>query len=164
LVVKRLESWCSLVVTAALAVVLAGCGSSSDVNGVTPPDDTAPPDAPVAVQLGADANGRAALVWTASTSASVSGYEVYEYSPDPSRDNAYVLCSDSDPGDTSFSLPSMGEDTSAIFRVRAVTAGGTRSAFSPTVTVQSHQVSGDLGGGGAGGPGDRPGEEIVDPQ
>lgn len=159
---KRFDSLCSLVVAAGVATFLMGCGSSS-VTGVPTPNDSAPPDAPTAVQLGADDNGRAALVWAASTSPSVSGYEVYEYSPDPSRDNAYVLRSDANPSDQHFTLTTMAPSSSAIFRVRAVSASGVHSAFTPTISVSSSQVSGDVGGGGGGGPSDRgPGGEVID--
>ena len=94
------------------------------------------------------------LTWAPSAAADVAKYQVYQYQPDPSRDNAYVMI-----GETTTSSLNLGRtavETDTYFRVRAVDQSGNRSAFSVETSVHLPALgSGGSGGGGGGGlPGD----------
>ncbi len=91
-----------------------------------------------------------ALVWQASASANVTGYEIYMYSPDPTRDNSYVLIGETRGATTQYLLPFADAGTVQYFRVKAVTSTGARSAASSTVNA-SRTAFGT--GGGQRGPG-----------
>jgi hypothetical protein len=130
-------------VTIATMAMLAGCGGTSTLTGPLTADTAAPP-APANVTLSHDAQGRPAIMWDLSASSSVTGYEVYMYSPSPERASAYVLLDDPNPADNEFVLPDGADAT--VYRVMAVTQSGTRSAMSAPVTV----VANPSGGGGIG--------------
>jgi hypothetical protein len=118
-----------------LAAMLTGCGKSSTPTGVTPIDETAPA-APAQVVGTPDLdNGGAVLQWTPSTSPNVSGYEVLQYSPDPGRDNAYLVVGQTDAQTTTYALPGITGRTAIYYRVRSITPSGKRSQWSAVVLV-----------------------------
>jgi hypothetical protein len=126
---------------AALAFV-SGCGATSP----TSPEmalDSSPPPAPANLIV---ASGSTDLSWDPSAAADVAGYQVYEYSPDPSRDNAYVLLGEVDSGTTTHPLPVTVVDRQGFFRVRAVDTSGNRSALSNMVevTLRAELAPGDV--------------------
>jgi hypothetical protein len=130
----------------AVMAMLSGCGDTATPTGVEPTLDTTPPPAPANLTTSSDANGRAALTWDPSPAADVASYAVYLYSPDPARDNAYILVEDPDPTDNLYQLPLVSENTTAIYRVRAVDTSGNRSAYSSAAEVP---LGAQTGGGGA---------------
>ena len=79
-----------ILVTAALGLVVVGCGGKS--GSVTAPlVDEQPLPAPEAITATVDvATGDIALSWLPLASASVAGYNVYAYSPSATRESAYV--------------------------------------------------------------------------
>lgn len=131
---KSLRHIVPTLVALALALVLSGCGNDSPT-GVTPTDET-PPAAPSQVSMSIDPiTGASALDWAPSTSASVTGYQVFRYQPSPDRDNAYVLDGTTDASTTSYALPAVSEVTQQIYRIRTVASNGTRSGWSTLVQV-----------------------------
>ena len=134
---KSFRSIGSLMLTIATMAILAGCGSSTLTGPVT---DTAPPAAPGIVTLTHDAQGRLAITWDLSPSATVKGYDVYMYSPSPERASAWVLLDDPTPADNQFVLPDGPAATT--YRVTCVSQSGAHSALSSPVTVVSNPSSG----------------------
>jgi hypothetical protein len=133
--VKSLRHVVPLLVLLTLAVMLVGCGKSAAPTAVTPLDET-PPAAPTHILSSVDlTNASTNLLWTASTSANVAGYEVYLYSPDPTRENSYVLLAQTGAGVTTYPI-SVSEPTTLTCRLRAVTGTGTKSAWSEIATIQ----------------------------
>ena len=126
-------------------VVLSGCGKSADSTNVNTSLDTTPPSAPEGVSLNKTPEFNA-LSWNASPSADVTRYQVFQYSPDPSRDNAYVMIGESTT--SGFTLPMSDTADNTYFRVKAVDASGNRSGFS---TELAADVPGLTRGGGGGG-------------
>jgi len=132
--VKSLRHVVPLLVLLTLAAMLSGCGKDSTVTGVNPLDE-APPAAPT--QIGTALNESAttlSLVWTASTSANVATYEVYQYSPDPSRESAYLLIGRTDAATTHLPL-AISEPARLTYRLRAVSATGVQSEWSEAATI-----------------------------
>ena len=139
-----------LISIAALATVaaLGGCGNETSPTGVAPSLDTTPPPVPTGLSVWTDAvTGRDFVQWDASAAPDIAGYQVYEYSPSPTRDNAYVLAGDLAASQTSYTMPIVGEDTQMFVRVRAVDGSGNRSALSNSFSVTVHAVDGSTGGG-----------------
>lgn len=123
----------STVAVFASVAVLAGCSNGDNPTAADIPTDSSAPAAPV-VQ-GTTFNGSAdVLDWNASASANVSGYEIYFYSPSPTRDNSFVLVGTVGANETEFVLP--GGSGTEYFRVRAISSTGVRSASSATATVE----------------------------
>jgi len=151
--VKQLRS---LVVVgmAVLAMALVGCGSDSNPAAPAISLDSTPPPAPTALQVTMDGpSGGYLLQWTPSAAPDVAAYQIYQFAPDPSRDNAYVLMGQVTRADFLLEMP---EDASvAILRVQAVDASGNHSAFSNALTVTL--TPGSPLGYGAGGSGSTPG-------
>ncbi len=114
----------------ASALSLVGCGSTSD--SVTNPDlDNAPPAAPTAVQVEHDALINADdLVWDASVSADVAGYEIHRYASSPSGnvagDEVILVGAEA----TSYRLPLVNSDRTEFYRVRARSSNDLTSAYS----------------------------------
>jgi hypothetical protein len=134
-VVKSLRHVVPLLVLLALAALLAGCSKNSTPTGVSPLDE-APPAAPTQIASAPDLSSASVrLVWNASTSANVAGYEVYQYSPDPSRENAYLMIGRTDAATTSLSLPGVSEPVSLTYRLRSVSGSGIRSEWSEIATI-----------------------------
>jgi hypothetical protein len=139
-----------LVVTASLALVavLTGCGTNAPTSPSTSLDSTAP-SAPTALAMTFDATASSyKLEWTASSAADVARYQVFTYSPDPSRDNAYVLVGESTTSNFLADAPSSAANV--IFRVKAVDASGNHSPFSSALNVPMQPTNtAGLGGGGS---------------
>jgi hypothetical protein len=129
----------------ATMAMLSGCGDTATPTGIDTGLDTTPPPAPTNLVQAYDGAGRPVLAWDASPAADVVSYAVYVYSPDPSRDNAYVLVDDSNPADSRFELPRVSENTTVIYRVKAVDGAGNRSAYSAATEIPLG-AQGDGGG------------------
>jgi hypothetical protein len=113
----------------ALAATLVGCGSTSNPTAPSQSLDTTPPPVPTSLAMGYDGPaGAYELTWAASSAADLAGYEVYLYSPDPSRDNAYVRIGS--PAEPRLHIPVPLSDTDAVLRVRARDESGNLSAYS----------------------------------
>ena len=136
------SSFLSLAALACIAM-LVGCGNSSDLTNSGPTNDGTPPPAPEGLAR-ADVSDRNEIVWAPSAASDVTGYQVYEYQPDPSREHAYMLVGEvSEP---SYRLP-RNLEVDGYYRVRAVDASGNTSALSE----QYHAEFGALSSGGGGG-------------
>jgi hypothetical protein len=107
-------------------VLVAGCGTSNPA-GLSSPLDSAAPAAPSNVR--AEAHGTSVvLAWDANAEANVVGYEIYSYSPDPARENAYVLVTTTPVAATEYVLNAGSAAT--WYRVKAVNVDAKRSASS----------------------------------
>ncbi len=152
----------TVIASFALAAALTGCGSSSSPTSPNNSLDNSPPPAPTGLALTVDgASGSYMLTWASSASPSVAKYQVYEYAPDPSRDNSYVLLGET--ARTSLLLDDPATATSLTFRVKAVSSTGTASAFSNSLTAPLTPSS-PLGLGGGGGGSTSPGLGDKDPR
>ena len=118
---------------AAFVLLLAGCGAATDAVSPQSSLDTTPPPAPANLVVETDEVNT--LRWDASAAPDVNGYQVYVYSPDPSRDNAYVLAGEIDGETTSFVFGSNEAARTEVVRVRAVDNAGNRSAFSSPIDL-----------------------------
>ena len=130
-----------LIASLALALVASSCGNNAS-NPASPgvPTDGAPLVAPTDLTTGrSDINGMDVLRFTPSSSPSVSGYEVYQYSPDPVRDNSYVLQVTLRGNIHEYELPAAPDQTLEYWRVVAVADNGGRSPESGTLTVRRHE-------------------------
>ncbi len=138
----------------AIAVLLSSCGNDSTPTGVAPVD-SAPPAAPTALGVDTDqGTGAQSLTWEPSTSPSVTGYQVFVYSPSPARDNAYVLMGATTASTTTFPLPAVAIAGIQFYRVRAV-SGSVNSTLSNALEATLQPPS----GGGDGSPGGTPDPE-----
>ena len=120
---------------ALLAMALMGCG-----NGTAPLEplavlDSAPPQAPLGLRQSLDSVSDPVLQWDANAEADLGGYQIYMYSPDPSRDNAYVLAATVDASTTSWKLPVVDQSVETWVRMRALDGTGNRSAESASIHV-----------------------------
>ena len=129
-----------VVVTAlALSVAvlaLAGCDNSTSV---TNPDlGSTPPAAPSNLVGTFNASQQQDyLIWTASSSASVSSYEVWQYADNPAV-NSGTLVGTAPAGTSYLALPAPTQNDIELYRIRARSSAGTYSAFSATIQVQRH--------------------------
>jgi hypothetical protein len=134
-------------IAALAAVVLIGaygCGNSAQSTNAGPNLDSSAPAAPAGLSLVSIPEYNE-ITWTASASADVANYQVYEYLPDPSRDNSYVMIGES--ASPSFRLEWSDEASERFYRVRAVDQAGNRSGFSNE--FNAHVPALTSGGGGA---------------
>jgi hypothetical protein len=135
----------STLVALSLAALLSGCGQNSTPTGVTALDETAPaaPSSLTKVDDAATTSGW--LAWEPSVTATVAGYEVYQYSPDPSRDDAYLLVGETDASTTRYALPASSEPQTVYYRLKAVSTAGIRSPWSTTagIVVYSNNGAGE---------------------
>lgn len=115
-----------ILVTACLGAALVGCGSDSVV---APPGDQQPLPVPEGLNANLDAQGNVSLHWQASANPAVAGFNIYRYSPSPSRENAFLKVNAAPLADASSSneIFSLGGD----FRVKSVAQDGRESAASP---------------------------------
>ena len=129
-------------------VALAGCGSNSDTpTSVNTPTDSSAPAAPIVTGVVYDGSlDTDVLNWSPSASPDVVGYEVYMYSPDPTRDNSYVQLGRTI-GTTGLALPPANGGTQ-YFRVKALSSSGTASTPSATLEVRRSSNGVGVGGGG----------------
>ncbi len=129
---KQVPSFVSALV---LAVVLGGCGTGSDPVAPSSVIDNAPPQAPSGLATALNASNVRVLEWAPNPEADLAGYQVYQYSPDPGRDNAYVLVATVSAGTTEWALPVTESMQVTWVRLRALDASGNRSAESAAAQV-----------------------------
>lgn len=116
----------------ALSVSLTGCSSESTTSP-TSPIDLSPPQAPTNLHSVTDrAINRDWLMWDASGSASVSGYEIYS---SPTNSNTGTLIAVVDAANTDYLLPTTNVSSTEFYRVRAVGSNNVPSAFTPVLGV-----------------------------
>lgn len=125
----------SLISVAALAAVLAGCGTGSDPVAPNAILDSAPPQAPSGLTQELNTSLVRVLEWTANSEPDLAGYQIYQYSPDPSRDNAYVLVATVSATTTEWALPIVDDSEITWMRLRALDQSGNRSAESVAAQV-----------------------------
>jgi hypothetical protein len=131
--------------TIACVALLVGCGSDSPTNVVPQLDSTAPP-APEGLSLTYTPEFYR-LDWALSAAPDVASYQVYEYAPDPTRENSYVLLGEVSATASSYNLPPVGEDKDTFFKVRAADQAGNRSAYSNPLGAHLVGMGSDEGGG-----------------
>ena len=121
---------------AAMVLAIAGCGAGPDPVAPSAVLDSAPPQAPLGLRQSMDVSGDAVLEWNPNSESDLGGYQIYQYSPDPARDNAYVLVATVDAATLSWKLPNVDEPVTTWVRMRALDSTGNRSAESATVEVR----------------------------
>ncbi|MEO5618568.1 MAG: hypothetical protein ABIS67_12410 [Candidatus Eisenbacteria bacterium] len=124
-----------LLTVAALAVVLGGCGTGSDPVSPNAVLDSAPPQAPTGLAQDLNSSNIRVLEWSANSEPDLAGYQIYQYSPDPTRDNAYVLVATLSAGTTEWPLPVVDVAEITWIRLRALDQSGNRSAQSIAAQV-----------------------------
>ena len=124
-----------LLTVAALAVVLGGCGTGSDPVAPAPVLDSAPPQAPTGLAQDLNVSNVRVLEWSANSEPDLAGYQIYQYSPDPSRDNAFVLVATVAAGTNEWPLPVVDDVQITWIRMRALDQSGNRSAESAAAQV-----------------------------
>ncbi len=143
--------WTALLFVVA-ALVTTGCGhdNTSAPQNVYQLDEV-PPLAPSAVGVADQFTTKFVLDWDDNTEADLVGYRVYEYEPDPDRENAYVLVSGSNLVDTSSMTLSGVAGTTYIFRITAIDDSDNESAWSDALTYLFNPSGGteDVDRGGA---------------
>ena len=129
-----------LIASVATLASLTGCGDSASITGPEPTLDTTPPPAPSDLHF-TSVNGQLVLTWTESAAPDVAGYQVYVYSPV----GGFVEASDAVNADNTFEMPVAPENSTAIYRVRAVDTSGNQSGFSETIEFNAGpRGNGDL--------------------
>jgi hypothetical protein len=130
----------SLLAVLTLAALLSGCSKNSTPTGldtVTPAPtlDQSPPALPshIAGEWDGEA-GRTALEWTPSSSANVASYQVYQYSPAPDRESAYVLVAQTNATTTSY-LPPLTPHGTCYYRLRVTSTAGVQSGWSTPLPI-----------------------------
>jgi hypothetical protein len=134
-------------VALSLAALLSGCGQTSTPTGVTALDETAPAAPSQLAKQDDTATPSGWLTWEPSTSANVASYEIYQYSPDPSREDAYLLVGQTDAATTRYALPVTSTPLTVYYRLRAVSTAGIRSPSSATggIVVYTYSYGGEDG-------------------
>jgi hypothetical protein len=128
--VKFLRSIVAPLLVIGAAAAVGGCGKSSTPTTPVPTLDTTAPLAPTGLAVVSDpATGLRSLEWTANTEPDLAKYEVYLYSPSPTRDNSYIEVAQITRAH-SMRLPVTAAGTTLYYRVRAVDGSGNRSASS----------------------------------
>ena len=132
----------SLFVMAAAVLTLAsyGCGAGSNPAAPSASLDSAPPQAPVGLVQTVDASNQSIVQWTPNSESDLNGYQVYLYSPDPTRDNAYVLAAVVPASETSWTLPTVDVTTTSWVKLCALDKTGNRSAESSALPVTMQPV------------------------
>ncbi len=130
-----------IVVTALIAsatvFALAGCDNSTSVTSPASLSST-PPAAPSnLVGVYNDSQQQDYLIWTASSSGTVASYEVWQYGDNPAV-NSGTLVGTSPAGTSYLALPAPTQNDIQLYRIRALSTGGTYSAFSATIQLQRH--------------------------
>ncbi len=124
------------IAASALLIALAGCSGSPSPVSPNASIDSAPPSSPTGLAVTLDNGGARALSWTPNAEADLGSYQVYQYSPSPSRDNAYVLVATVGASTTQWKLPQVDTDVTTYFKLCAVDQTGNRSAQSTALAVQ----------------------------
>lgn len=122
-----------LAAIALIGLLAAGCTSSDNPLAPTASEDTTPPSSPQNV-VQVDDNFGYRLTWAPNAEADLAGYYVLRYSPDPSRENSYVVMNSQILTTNSYMLPI--EPQTWNYRVRAVDKAGNESALSDIIVVQ----------------------------
>lgn len=120
----------SAAVLAVSVVAISGCATDNPVSSLSGLDATAP-GAPTSL-VAEDRAGALVLAWNASADADVAGYNVYRYSPDPARENAYVKINGALVTGTEFVVTDAGSDAS-WYRIKAVDTSANTSAASGAI-------------------------------
>jgi hypothetical protein len=120
----------SIAVLAVSVVAVSGCATDNPVSSLSGLDATAP-GAPSSI-LAVDRDGALVLTWNASADADVAGYNVYRYSPDPARENAYVKINGALITGTEYAVTDASSDPS-WYRIKAVDTSANTSAASGAV-------------------------------
>lgn len=144
-----------MLVALTLAAMLSGCSKNTTPTGLDQTLDQAPLESPstiVTERLG-DATGPVTLEWAASSSAAVASYQIYQYSPSPDQESAYLLIGEVTAATTQYTLPVATTQETSYYRLRATSTLGVQSDWSQTVPVSAAPWT----GGDAG-----PGEGITD--
>jgi len=119
------------------AALLSGCGKSTAPTSVnTTSLDTTPPPTPSSLSVSVDGSGVSKLNWGASAAADLADYQVYMYSPDPTRDNSYVMVWTTDGTESYFTLDQTAQTETRFYRVVAVDHAGNKSGFSSALSVE----------------------------
>jgi hypothetical protein len=134
----------ALVMSATVAA-LAGCGKSSSITSADPALDTTPPNPPTNLHSAyVQAVNYDYLYWSASTSPSVHGYEVWEsttsggtYSKIATIENANA---------DNVILPPVSADGTRYYEMRATKTNGVFSAYSAELAVTRHAAASNPGG------------------
>jgi hypothetical protein len=128
----------SALVLSATVLSLAGCSKTTSVTAPAALNTTPPaaPSNPVGL-FNADLQ-QDYLIWTPSSSATAVSYQVWKYGGDPTAGNTGTLVATVAAGTTFYALPSADQNVVEYYRVRALTNGGTPSAFSAAIPVQRH--------------------------
>lgn len=120
----------------ATIAIISGCGKSSSPTSAVPSLDSTPPVTPESMSITYDQVTRNKILkWAPSTSADLAGYQLYFYSPDPSRDNSFMLIAETDAGTTQYEIPAVSLPNTHFYRVRSVDTAGNRSGFSPIFEI-----------------------------
>ena len=125
---------------AVLALTSYGCGAGNNPAAPAASLDSSPPQAPVGLTQTVDASHQSIVQWTPNSEADLDGYQVYLYSPDPTRDNAYVLAATLTASETSWDLPTVDETTTSWVKLCALDKTGNRSAESAALQVTLQPV------------------------
>jgi hypothetical protein len=115
---------------AVLALTSYGCGAGNNPAAPSTTLDSAPPQAPVGL-----VQTNSTIQWTANSESDLDGYQIYQYSPDPDRDNAYVLEATLPASQTTWALPNADSPTTSWIKLRALDRTGNRSAESTALQV-----------------------------
>ena len=129
---KKLSCWMA---SAVIAITLGGCGAAKTPVSPSAVIDSAPPQAPVGLAQAVNASEVRVLTWTANPEADLGGYQVYQYLPDPSRDNAYVLVATVSAATHEWPLPTDVGVVITWVRMRALDQAGNRSGESAACRV-----------------------------
>lgn len=121
--------------TLAIVLILAGCSTGLDPVAPRSTLDSSPPQAPLGLTTATNSAGNRILSWTPNSESDLGSYQIYQYSPDPSRDNAYVLAATVGSSAAEWNLPGATEPEVTWLRVRAVDRSGNRSAESAPLQV-----------------------------
>ena len=122
--------------------LLSGCGKSTSLTDVpqdnsTPSlDTTAPPSVEGLGVSVNEATGGKALVWSQSSAPDVARYQVFKFSPDPTRMDSYVLVDEAQAPATRSLLMEVGASTTEYYRVRAIDQAGNSSPLTTAFAVE----------------------------
>jgi len=144
--VKSPKHVVSMLVALTLAAMLSGCSKNTTPTAVPTPDpipalDQNPPAIPAQIIATRDeVTGPVTIEWTASSSANAASYQIYQYSPSPDRESAYVLIGETTATTTLYPLGWVMEN--AFYRLRTTSTTGVQSGWSAAVAI-SPSLGGD---------------------
>ena len=117
----------------------AGCGKSGTVSSPTPQETSLPdltaPAAPLILNNPRVMEGSAMLRWRTSPDSDVVGYNVYRYTPDPSRNIAYVKLNSALVAGTQYQVSGLQGGVTYYFRITARDSAGNESTYSDAITA-----------------------------